>query len=151
MTVAVAGIHGARWRPTDREVWEPSADDLFRRAMSDEPVAEQLDLSTVVGLLDDEHVRSILTETSAEPLSVAELAERCGVSDSAIYRRTDRLVAADLLSEQTRPRSDGHHDTVYVAALERFELSIRDGDLDWAVERGETDVADELTRLWGKF
>lgn len=151
MTVAVGGTHDLRWRPPEREVRGPSAGDLFHRAMSDEPVAEQPDLSTVVGLLDDEHVRSILTETSAEPLSVAELAERCGVSDSAIYRRTDRLVAADLLSEQTRPRSDGHHDTVYVAALERFELSVRDGDLDWTVERGETDVADELTRLWGKF
>jgi predicted transcriptional regulator len=151
VTVAVGGADDVRWRPTDREVWDPSAGDLFRRAMSDESVAEKPDLSTVVGLLDDEHVRSILAATSAEPLSAAELAERCGVSDSAIYRRVDRLVAADLLSERTRPRSDGHHDTVYVAALERFELSIRDGDLDWTVERGETDVADELTRLWGKF
>jgi hypothetical protein len=40
---------------------------------------------------------------------------------------------------------------VYVAAIERFELSIRDGDLTWTVDRAETDVADELTRLWGKF
>jgi predicted transcriptional regulator len=119
--------------------------------MSDEPVAEEPELSTVVGLIEDDHVRSILVATSAEPLSAAELAARCGVSDSAIYRRTDRLVAADLLRERTRPRSDGHHDTVYVAALERFELSIRDGDLTWTVERSDADVADELTRLWGKF
>ncbi|WP_152043004.1 ArsR/SmtB family transcription factor [Salinigranum salinum] len=119
--------------------------------MSDAPVAEEPDLATVVDLLEDEHVRTMLVATSAEPLSAAELAERCGVSDSAIYRRTDRLVAADLLRERTRPRSDGHHDTVYVAAIERFELSIRDGDLTWTVDRAETDVADELTRLWGKF
>lgn len=136
---------------TGREVWSPSADDLFRRAMSDEPVAEESELSTLVGLFDDGHVRSILAATSAEPLSAAELAERCDVSVSAIYRRTTRLVDADLLRERTRPRSDGHHETVYVAALERFELTVRDGDLRWTVERTESDVADELTRLWGKF
>jgi predicted transcriptional regulator len=136
---------------TGWDVSSPSAGDLFHRLMSDESVTDEPDLSTVVGLIEDDHVRTILIATSAEPLSAAELAERCGVSDSAIYRRTDRLVAADLLREQTRPRSDGHHDTVYVAALERFELSISDGDLTWTVERGETDVADELTRLWGQF
>jgi predicted transcriptional regulator len=121
--------------------------------MSDEPVGDDADLSTLVDLLDDEHVRTILAATSAEPLSAAELGERCGVSTSGIYRRTDRLVDVDLLRERTRPRSDGHHDTVYVAALERFELTVRDGELEWAVDRAteETDVADELTRLWGQF
>jgi predicted transcriptional regulator len=119
--------------------------------MTDRPVSDAPDLATLVDLLDDEHVRSILAATSAEPLSASELAERCGLSDSAVYRRTDRLVAADLLRERTRPRTDGHHDTVYVAALDRFELTVRDGALDWTVERTERDVADELTRLWGKF
>jgi predicted transcriptional regulator len=119
--------------------------------MSDEPVTEEPALSAVVDLLDDEHVRSMLVATSVEPLSAAELAERCDVSVSAVYRRADRLVDADLLREQTRPRPDGHHDTVYVAVLERFELSIRDGELAWTIDRTETDVADELTRLWGKF
>jgi predicted transcriptional regulator len=120
--------------------------------MTTDPVAaDDPDLSTLVSLLDDEHVRTILAETSADPLSAAELAERCGVSDSAIYRRVDRLEAADLLDERTRPRSDGHHESVYVATLETFELTIRDGELSWTIERTETDVADELTRLWGKF
>jgi predicted transcriptional regulator len=151
MTVpARVGVAGRR-TTTEREVWLPSADDLFHRAMSDEPVAEEPELGTLVSLFDDDHVRSILVATSAEPLSAAELAERCEVSVSAIYRRTNRLVDADLLRERTRPRSDGHHETVYVTALERFELSVRDGDLHWSVERTETDVADELTRLWGKF
>ncbi|AFK20360.1 hypothetical protein C439_15189 [Haloferax mediterranei ATCC 33500] len=36
---------------------------------------------------------------------------------------------------------------------DRFELTVRDGELDWTIERqsDESDVADELTRLWGKF
>ena len=45
MTVAVGGADDVRWRPTDREVWDPSAGDLFRRAMSDESesTVERLD------------------------------------------------------------------------------------------------------------
>lgn len=126
------------------------ASDLFPGRMTDSPVADP-DLATLVDLLDDEHARTILAATSAEPLSASALSERCGVSPSAVYRRLDRLVDAGLLDERTRPRSDGHHDTVYVAALERFELRVADGDLDWTVDHTERDVADELTRLWGKF
>jgi len=120
--------------------------------MTHSPVADpDPDLATLVDLLDDEHVRTILAATSAEPLSASALSERCGVSTSAVYRRLDRLVDAGLLDERTRPRSDGHHDTVYVAVLERFELVVDDGDIDWTVDRTDRDVADELTRLWGKF
>jgi predicted transcriptional regulator len=119
--------------------------------MTDKSVTDDVDLSDIIGLLDDEHVRVILAETSAEPLSAGALSDRCDVSTSAIYRRVDRLVEAGLLDEQTRPRSDGHHDTVYVASLERFELVVRDGELRWTVDRSQTDIADELTRLWGNF
>jgi len=119
--------------------------------MTDEREMADRDLDTVVALLGDEHVRSILTATSEHPRSAAELSERCGLSMSSIYRRLDRLSEADLVDERTRPRSDGHHETVYVSRLDRFEVTIRDGDLSWEVERRSDDVADELTRLWGKF
>ena len=119
--------------------------------MTDPTVTDDLDLGEIVALLDDEHARSILAATSAEPLSAAELGDRCDVSVSTIYRRVDRLEDADLLDERTRPRPDGHHETVYVATLDRFELTVREGELDWSIDRQGTDVADELTRLWGKF
>jgi predicted transcriptional regulator len=119
--------------------------------MTETPVSEDTDLSTVVSLLDDEHARSILVATSEEPLSATELSERCDVSVSSIYRRLDRLAAANLVEEQTRPRRDGHHDTVYVSLVGRFELAIEDGTLEWTVEETDTDVADELTRLWRNF
>jgi predicted transcriptional regulator len=109
------------------------------------------ELADVVALLDDQHARTMLAATSADPLSARELGERCDLSVSAVYRRADRLVEAGLLEERTRPRSDGHHETVYVAAVDRFELAIRDGDLQWTLDRAERDVADELTRLWGEF
>ena len=124
---------------------------LYTRSMTERSVSEEPDLATVVDLLDDEHVRSILAATSAEPLSATELSERCDVSPSSIYRRVERLTEADLLDDRTRPRSDGHHETVYVAALDRFELEVGDGDIEWTVERRRRDVADELTRMWGEL
>lgn len=108
-------------------------------------------LETVIALLDDEHIRSVLTVTSDEPKSASELADHCDISPSSVYRRLDRLREADLIDEQTRPRSDGHHDTVYVSRLDRFELSIDSGELQWNIDRSSDDVADQLTRLWGKF
>ncbi|GGK85436.1 hypothetical protein GCM10009067_41940 [Haloarcula sebkhae] len=119
--------------------------------MTSNTETSDVDLATVVGLLDDEHIRSILTATSETPLSATELGEKCGVSTSSIYRRLDRLTDAGLMSEQTRPRSDGHHDTVYVSRLDRFELTIRNGELDWGITRCSDDVSDQLTRMWGKF
>nr|WP_241432034.1 winged helix-turn-helix domain-containing protein [Haloferax mucosum] len=116
-------------------------------------MTDESDLETLTSLFDDRHVRAILAATSAEPHSARELSEQCDVSVSTIYRRLERLADAELVHERTRPRRDGHHETVYVAALDRFELTVRDGELDWTVEHHEdgTDVADELTRLWGKF
>lgn len=119
--------------------------------MTREGEMADVDLATVVSLLDDEHVRSILVATSERPRSASELSDRCGLSTSSIYRRLDRLTDAELVSERTRPRSDGHHETVYVCRLDRFELTVRDGDLSWEVDRESDDVADQLTRLWGKF
>ena len=119
--------------------------------MTERSVSEKPDLATVVDLIDDEHVRSILAATSAEPLSATELSERCDVSPSSIYRRVEQLAEADLLDDRTRLRADGHHETVYVAALDRFEVRVSDGDLEWMVERRHRDVADELTRMWGEL
>jgi len=129
----------------------PAESKLFPARMTVDAVSEDADLADVVALLDDEHVRSILVATSAEPLSAKELGERCDLSVSSIYRRVDRLRRLDLLEERTRPRSDGHHETVYVSVLDRFELTVRDGELDWTVDRTGDDVADELSRMWGNF
>jgi len=114
-----------------------------------ETVSEDPDFETVVGLLEDEYARSILTALSEEPMSASELSERCDHSLPTVYRRTDRLVAAGLVAERTRPRSDGHHDTVYVARLDELSVRLRDGELRYEVEhREEPDVADRLTNMW---
>lgn len=119
--------------------------------MTDTSVSEESDLATIVGLLDDEHARSILTAASVEPMSASELSDLCDVSESTIYRRVDRLSEESLLQETTRPRPDGHHETVYSTNLDTFEVTVRDGEITWEVTRKERDMADELSRLWDKF
>jgi len=55
-------------------------------------MSEETDLATVVELLDDEYARAILAATSIEPMSAAQLAERCEASPPTVcYRRLDRL------------------------------------------------------------
>lgn len=114
-----------------------------------EPVSEEPPLETVVGLLDDEYARAILAATRDDPMSAAELAERCDASLSTIGRRLDSLSEADLVRERTRPRPDGHHDTVYAATLAEFRLTLDGEGFEYALRRREEDVVDRFRRLWG--
>jgi predicted transcriptional regulator len=126
---------------------EQSATRRARR----QAVSDGTDLSTVVGLLDDDHARRILEVTSVDPLSQRELAEKCDASLPTVSRRIDRLEAAGLVREETRLRSDGHHDAVYVAQLDRFEVRLDDGEFEYDLQRVDRDMSDELERLWSKF
>ncbi len=112
-------------------------------------VSEDPSLETVVGLLDDEYARTILTAVSTEHMSASELAERCDCSLPTAYRRLERLESAGLVSERTRPRSDGHHDAVYTATLDEVAIRLREGQLRLTVERREDDPAGRLADLWG--
>jgi DNA-binding MarR family transcriptional regulator len=114
-------------------------------------VSDETDLQAVASLLEDDHARMILETTSVEPHSQSELAEELDVSRPTVSRRIERLTDAGLIDEQTRLRSDGHHDSVYVAQLDRFEVRLRDGQLEYDLNRMERDMSDELERLWSKF
>jgi len=120
-------------------------------ARDETDVSEDSPLETVVALIDDDHARAILTATSDEALSAKELSERCDVSQATVYRRVDRLTDAGLVVERTRPRADGHHDTVYVATLDTLTIRLRDGRLEFELNRVGDDIADRLTRLWEDF
>ena len=121
------------------------------RALVEVRVADDPETGSLLGLLEDEHARTILTATSERPMSVAELSETHDLSMTTAYRRVDRLLEVDLLVERTRPRPDGHHDEVYAANLDRVEIKLRDGELEVDCERRSTDMADQLTRLWENF
>ena len=111
-------------------------------------VSEECDEEAVLELLEDDYARGILTETSAEPMSVKTLSERCEASEATIYRRIDRLKDCDLVEEQIRPRSDGNHYKVYRSRLETFAVSFEDGEMRADIARTEEDVADRFTRMW---
>lgn len=110
-------------------------------------MSEDADLETVAGLLEDDTVRAILTETSTQPMSASTLEERCDASGPTIYRRLDRLAACDLIEKRTRPDPDGgHHHKVYAPNLERVTVELSDGEFTVTVDRHEN-MADRFTRL----
>lgn len=111
-------------------------------------MSEDPDFATVVGLLDDEHVRTILTIISTQAMSAAELSERTDASLSTVYRRLERLEEAGLVAEGTRPRTDGHHDTVYRADLDELTVRLRDGEFHFELDRRSDDVAARLAERW---
>ncbi|MFC6960978.1 winged helix-turn-helix domain-containing protein [Halocatena marina] len=103
-------------------------------------------------LLDDEYARAILIATSKRPMSAKMLSEECGASLPTIYRRIERLVDCDLLTEHTQIAEDGHHYGVYEARLQRLTVDLSDGDLQIAVEeRRSEDIADRFTDMWGEL
>ena len=108
-------------------------------------------LDTIIDLLNDESVRTILEETSVTSLSATELADLCNVSQQTVYRRLEELKDVGLVEDRTRVRKDGHHDTVYTATLEHVSITLRDGEFHFEVERTGTEPADRLTDLWRNF
>ena len=97
--------------------------------------------------LEDATARTILTQTSLEPMSATTLSERCDASKPTVYRRLDDLRELDLLVEQTEPDPEGgHHRTVYATNMERITVELRDGEVHLSVDR-RPDIADRFTRL----
>lgn len=82
-------------------------------------------------------------------MSAKTLSEECDASLPTIYRRVERLVDCDLLTEHTRIAEDGHHYSVYEARLQRLTVELDDGDLQISVEeRPSEDIADRFTEMW---
>ena len=112
--------------------------------MSEDPQPRE-----VFALLDDEYARMILTATSTQPMSAKTLSEECDASLPTVYRRTERLVACDLLEEGTQLADDGHHYTVYEARLDHLTVSLEEGELRVSIEeRPSEDMADRFTDMW---
>lgn len=104
------------------------------------------DLGTVAGFLEDETARTILAETSAEPMTVNELTERVDASKPTIYRRVEQLETADLLDASIRPDAAGHQETVYSATFDRLTVELDDGEYSFTLERTET-MPERLSRF----
>ncbi len=108
--------------------------------------------SAAVSLLNDEYARGVLAIADTEPVSATELAERIDALPQTVYRRVETLTDAGLLAEATRPRSDGHHESVYVATFDELRVRLEDGSFDASIEASSgEDAADRLTDLWRRF
>ncbi|WP_323676820.1 winged helix-turn-helix domain-containing protein [Halorubellus sp. PRR65] len=111
---------------------------------------EDVDVRTVVGLLDDDYARDILAAASEETRSAKELADAIDASLPTVYRRVDDLVDAGLLVEETEVWGDGNHHSVYVTALSRVELALSEGTFEMQLET-KTDVADRFTDMFERL
>lgn len=126
----------------------PSETDPVQEGHYDDDRADgDATVEAVATLLEDETVRTILTETSIQPMSASELRERCPASQPTIYRRLEDLRDLDLVTEQTRPDPEGgHHRKVYVPTLDHVRVDLEAGALEARVVRQE-DMADRFTSL----
>ena len=107
----------------------------------------EVDVETIGALLEDPTVRTILTQTSQEPMSATTLSDHCKASKPTVYRRLEDLRECGLLVERTKPDPDrGHHRTVYATNLARITVELEDGGLTLRIDRRE-DIADRFTRL----
>lgn len=105
------------------------------------------DPGEVFDLLADEYARDILKHASRKPLTVAELAEACDAHHSTIYRRIEQLQEFDLMSEQVRVDSEGHHATEYVTQFHQLVVTLEEHDYDVDL-RVKADAADKMAQMW---
>jgi predicted ArsR family transcriptional regulator len=103
-------------------------------------VSDDSELSTVVGLLDDEYARAILTATSDEAMSATELAEVCDISTSTAYRRLERLEEAGLVEPTMTYDADGYHRKEFRATLRSATVTLDGGNVDATVDVTESDT-----------
>lgn len=83
------------------------------------------DAQELLDVLHDSDCRAILDKTSADSLSVKELAETCDIPLSTTYRKIDLLTEIGLLEEEgIRLRRSGKHVSEYTTAVENVKITI---------------------------
>jgi predicted transcriptional regulator len=103
----------------------------------------------ILTLLGDEHVQTILSVTSEQPMSASELSDMCNVSSVTIYRRLEQLVEHDLVSAQDEIAADGNHFKKYEATVEHIGVRLDQGEFQVNVgSRMQDDASDRFKRMW---
>lgn len=74
--------------------------------------------------LSDSGCQQIIRATVGEPLTADELAARCDLSRSAVYRKAGTLVEEGILERSTRIRTDEQNVTQYRTAIESLLVEI---------------------------
>ena len=102
---------------------------------TEETVRAEKRVSELLDALEDADCRSVLEATGEEPLSAAEIVERCEIPSSTAYRKIDRLVDVGLLSERLRVRASGKHASEYRCRVEHVDLSMGEDGVELRLVR----------------
>ena len=104
----------------------------------------------ICAALDDPDCREIIRHLE-EPMTAAELHDRCDIPQSTLYRKLELLTDATLLEESTDIRRDGHHASRYSISFSEivFELD-EDRALLVAIERPSRTADERLAELWSE-
>lgn len=111
---------------------------------------EEHPVSGVISLLDDIYATKILLETSSEPLSPLELADRFDVTAPTVYDRIERLREYELLQVEPKLHPKGHHYRRYRVNFEQVKVKLENGGFKIEVSRTEAPV-ERFTRLYEGF
>ncbi|THE63055.1 ArsR family transcriptional regulator [Salinadaptatus halalkaliphilus] len=87
--------------------------------------ADEQDLETVVGVLNDAGCRRIVAVLE-EPMTVDEIAEATDQPQSTTYRKLDRLTEASLVTETTGVRRGRYQKARYVTDFDRVTVDLDD-------------------------
>ena len=111
---------------------------------------EEPALQEVLDALDDPDCRAIL-ETLDEPMTTKEIADRCEMPLSSVYRKAKRLAEASTVDERVDVRADGHHTTTYAVDAEAVLIGLSETwEFELTIERPSRTADERLTRLWSE-
>jgi DNA-binding transcriptional ArsR family regulator len=110
------------------------------------PVSGDPEIGEIAAVIDDECTRCILMQAYEQYLSVGELAKRCNVSESTVYRRLDSLRELELIDERTQPESEGHHFTQIQNSINRLTVEISEKEFEIEIQRRRP-MAKRLTEI----
>jgi DNA-binding transcriptional ArsR family regulator len=91
----------------------------------------------VLALLDDDYSRAILETLHAEASPARDLVDACDASRATVYRRLNRLEDAGLVRSRLAYDPDGHHRTVFEAALDTVTVDLDEDGLALTVSTAE--------------
>lgn len=95
---------------------------------ADSPLSTETDpdTRTVLAALEDGDCRTILEATADEALTASELASRCEIPSSTVYRKLELLTDAGLLEERIRIQMGGKHASEYCRRFEEITIPVAD-------------------------
>lgn len=105
---------------------------------SQRPRQRSIDVDEVLDLLSDDYAVEILGALDDSSATATELTDRCSGSKVTVYRRLNRLEAANLVRSRTRIRGDGNHCRVYQCVVRNVTISITDEGVEGDITLNES-------------